>query len=92
MLDVFLCCVYLHAVYVQVYDDAVAHVTGSSSNTSSSGATVMQQLDCAGYFARGLVLLARQKVHTVIYAYHVDICAHAVAVHTDATCGYAQFC
>jgi hypothetical protein len=60
---------------VQVYDDAVADVSGSSSSSnSSSGAAVMQQLDCAGYFVRGLVLLARQKVYTYIRI-------HAILVH-----------
>jgi hypothetical protein len=54
---------------VQVYDDAVADVSSGNSSSSSNGANVMQQLDCASYFARGLVLLARQKVYTYIHTY-----------------------
>jgi hypothetical protein len=73
----------MYTVYAaQVYEDAVADVSSSSSGSNSSGAVAMQQLDCAGYFARGLVLLARQKV-CICWAY---ACMFAHCIDIDRKC------
>jgi hypothetical protein len=84
----------MYTVYAaQVYEDAVADVSSSSSGSNSSGAVAMQQLDCAGYFARGLVLLARQKVYIYIHYTTCNDCSNArTRIVQYASAGHMHAC